>query len=330
MNDGAKVEERIAFWLLEEAPDEPPGRVLDAAFEQTRHMPQRQALGGRAHAGTRLALLAAATLLIIGSLMAYAVMGGRLAPPTEPPPSADALQRLISAGVVRVALRPDNPQSTGPGGGLDGFDVDVATELGRRLGLRVELVPVPPADLFRQPRNWDVGLPSTPAWTVDSEAYFSTSPYYAWPHLLLVPTASGATSVADVQGQPICAVAGDAGQGWLLGRYGGTAQGGASTPPIPSTLILKASDAECLAALASGQVRAVVTATMLPADAASQPGIQAIDGPPPEPRVAVVARGDSVGLLEAVDSALEAMRTDGTLTRMSESRFGADLTSELP
>jgi len=106
----------------------------------------------------------------------------------------------------------------------------------------------------------------------------------------------GAASVADVQGQPICAVVGDAGQGWLLGRYGGAAPGAASTPPIPSTLLLKASDAECLAALDSGQVRAVVTATMLPADVASRADIRVIGGPAPEPRVAVVARGDSAQL----------------------------------
>jgi Tol biopolymer transport system component len=141
--------------------------------------------------------------MIMGSLVAYAVIGGRLGQPTEPSPSADALQRLIAAGVVRVAVRPDHPQALTPSGGADGFDVDVATDLGRRLGLRVEVVAVSPADLFGQPGKWDVGLSSTPAWTVDSEAYLSSSPYYAWPHLLLVPAESGATSVADVKGQPI-------------------------------------------------------------------------------------------------------------------------------
>jgi ABC-type amino acid transport substrate-binding protein len=330
MSAGSGIEDRIALWMLEEAPDEPPRRVLEAAFERTRDLPQQGLARGRSHPGTWAALVAAATLILMGSLVAYALIGGWLAPPTTPPPSPDALQRLLSGGVLRVAVRPDHPQSAAPDGTVDGFDADVATELGRRLGLRVELVALSPADLFGQRGKWDVGLPSTPAWTIDSKAYLSSSPYYAWPHLLLVPTTSGATSVADVQGQPICAVAGDAGQGWLLGRYGGAARGAASVPPIPSTLLLKASDAECLAALDSGQVRAVVTATTLPADAAARPGIQAIAGPAPEPRVAVVARGDSADPMEAVDRAIDAMRADGTLARLSQARFGADLTVELP
>jgi cystine transport system substrate-binding protein len=211
---------------------------------------------------------------------------------------------------------------------MKGCAVIVATELGRRLGLRAEVVAISPADLAGQPGRWDVGLPSTPGWSIDSSAFLSTSPYYAWPHLLLVPAESGATSVADVEGQPICAVAGDAGQAWLLGRYGGAAPGAASTPPIPGTLLLKSSDAECLAALESRQVRAVVTATTLPADAASLPGVRAIDGPAPEPRVGVMPAGEgSAALLAAVDDAIDEMRADGTLATLSQARFGSDLTS---
>jgi ABC-type amino acid transport substrate-binding protein len=317
--------------MLEEAPDEPPNRVLEAVFERTRHIPQERALRGRARVGTRAALVAAATLILLGSLVAYAVIGGWIAQPTDPSPRPDALERLMSSGVLRVAVRPDHPQSTAPDGTLTGFDVDVATEIGRRLGLRVELVALAPNDLFGQTGRWDIGLPSTPAWAVDSAAFLSTSAYYAWPHLLLVPAGSGATSVDDVQGQPICAVAGDAGQGWLLGRYGGAIPSAASKPPVPSTLLLKTSDGECLAALDAGQVRAVVTATLSPADVAARPESRAIDGPEPEPRVALIGRaGDTASLAKAVDRAIDAMRVDGTLARLSRARFGSDLTSTVP
>jgi polar amino acid transport system substrate-binding protein len=238
----------------------------------------------------------------------------------------------MSSGVLRVAVRPDHPQSAAPDGTLTGFDVDVATEIGQRLGLRVEVVALSPTDLFQRPRQWDVGLPSTPAWSVDSAAFLSTSAYYAWPHLLLVLAGSSATSADDVQGQPICAIAGDAGQAWLIGRYGAASPGDASTPPIPSTLILKASDAECLAALEAGRVRAVVTASMTPAAAAALPDAVTIDGPAPEPRVAVIDRaGDgSASLLEAVSGAIGAMRADGTLAGLSQATFGSDLTPAAP
>jgi ABC-type amino acid transport substrate-binding protein len=332
MSARSDVQDRIALWMLEEAPDEPPNRVLEAVFERTRHIPQEGALRGRARVGTRAALVAAATLILVGSLVAYAVIGGWLAQPTDPSPSPDALERRMSSGVLRVAIRPDHPQSVAPDGTLTGFDVDVATEIGRRFGLRVELVAISPTDLFQRPGQWDVGLPSTPAWSVDGAAFLSTSAYYAWPHLLLVPAGSGATSVADVQGQPICTVAGDAGEGWLLGRYGGAMPSAASTPPIPSTLLLKTSDAECLAALDAGRVRAVVTATLSPADVAARPETRAIDGPEPEPRVALIGSpGEgSASLLEAVDRAIGAMRGDGTLAGLSRARFGSDLTSAMP
>ena len=48
-----------------------------------------------------------------------------------------------AAGVIRVAVRPDYPQVAVPGGARTGFDVDVANELGRRLGVRVSLQFVP-------------------------------------------------------------------------------------------------------------------------------------------------------------------------------------------
>jgi polar amino acid transport system substrate-binding protein len=332
MSARSDVQDRITLWMLEEAPDEPPNRVLEAVFERTRHMPQEGALRGRARVGMRAALITAATLILLGLLVTYAVIGGWLAQPTDPSPSPNALERLMSSGVLRVAVRPDHPQSAAPDGTLTGFDVDVATEIGQRLGLRVELVALAPNDLFGQTGRWDIGLPSTPAWSVDGAAFLSTSAYYAWPHLLLVPAGSGATSVDDVQGQPICAVAGDAGQAWLIGRYGPASPGVASTPPIPSTLILRASDAECLAALEAGRVRAVVTASMTPAAAAALPDAVTIDGPAPEPRVAVIGRaGDgSASLLEAFSGAIGAMRADGTLAGLSQARFGSDLTPAAP
>ena len=49
----------------------------------------------------------------------------------------DLLQDVRGAGTLRVAVRPDRPQISAPGAPRSGFDVDIATELGRRLGLRV-------------------------------------------------------------------------------------------------------------------------------------------------------------------------------------------------
>lgn len=59
------------------------------------------------------------------------------------PASARDLAEIRQTGVLRVGVNPNFPpmSSYGAGGQLQGFDVEVARELGRRLGLRVELVP---------------------------------------------------------------------------------------------------------------------------------------------------------------------------------------------
>jgi polar amino acid transport system substrate-binding protein len=53
------------------------------------------------------------------------------------------LAEIRASGVLRVGVNPNFPpmSSYGPGGSLQGFDVSVARELGRRLGVAVELVP---------------------------------------------------------------------------------------------------------------------------------------------------------------------------------------------
>jgi polar amino acid transport system substrate-binding protein len=332
MNVESRIEDQIARWMVEEAPDVVPDRLLHAVFERTETMPQDRPRSGPGHLRARALLLAAAVLIMVGSLLTTALVGGWLARPAEPLPSPDALQRLEAAGTLRIAVRPEQPQTALADGTLDGFDVDVARDISRRLGLRLVLVALAPDEMLARPEAWDVGLPSTPAWTIDAKAFTTTVAYYAWPHILLVPAGSGATSVADVEGQPICAITGDPGQAWLLGQYPGEEPRQPSTPPIPSTLILRESDTDCLAELETGRVRAVVTATLTPAEVAALADVVAIGGPEAEPRVAIIRRAgqDSATLAEAVDRAIETMRSDGTLSAISHARFASDLTPTAP
>jgi ABC-type amino acid transport substrate-binding protein len=82
--------------------------------------------------------------------------------------------------------------------------------------------------------------------------------------------------------------------------------------------------------LASGEAVAAVTAWLSDADLQVLGDVRVIGGPDAEPRSAVVHRQSSVTreLLDAVDDALVSMRADGTLKRLSQSRFGgADLTT---
>jgi ABC-type amino acid transport substrate-binding protein len=324
------VEQRIADWFLEEAPDQPPDRVLQAAFDDARKVPQERPRLVRVQFLTK-GLSVAAALVLLGSIATFALMSGAWPERDRPTESHDALSRMIETGVLRVAIRPDFPQTISADGVLVGFDPDVAAEVARRLGVRLAVVPVGQQRMFEDPSAWDVALASTPAWSIDPGSFTSTSPYYAWPHLLLVGADSAAQSLDDVQGQPICAVSRDAGSRWLIGAYGPPVTGGGSTQPLAGSLLLRDSDAACLAALEAGEVEAMVTAVLTPAQVAARADLRTIGGPPPEPRVAVVSRAaDANRILMSVDAALSAMRDDGTLARLSRARFGSDLSADIP
>lgn len=264
-------------------------------------------------------LLVAAFLVVGGVGLAIVSAGGR----DLPHPQLDLLADLQRSGQIRVAVRPDFPQVSVSGQPV-GFDVDVAGGLAGRLRLAPVIVSIG-ADVMvtnQSDHGWDVALPSIATWRVDTSRFVVSSPYYRWRHRLVVPDTSTAVSAADLSGLAICAVAGDEGQAWLLGESGGTA-----ASLVTSRIVTRATDDDCLAALAAGDVSAIVTADLSDADIQVQPGIKVIGGPDPEPRAAVLRRlagnaPDPSALLRAIDDAIAAMRSDGTLVRLSETRFG--------
>jgi ABC-type amino acid transport substrate-binding protein len=318
MNDdvGQPPGEVLARVLGETELARPLPRFVALVVEPPIVMPARVVVGIRR---SRLLMIAAA-LLIATTFVASGIAGAwveRLMAPSKPP---DALERLQSLGTVRIAISPD--------GAADSFDADVARALAERLGLPLSVVAVAPSDLAATAASWDVALPMVPESRLDRDDFAVTEPFYSWPREVLVPTESGGTSLADVQGQPICAVAGDLGERWLMGALGSPGPSLASVPPLPSAMILRDNDAACLAALEEGTVRAVVTAAMSPADVSARTNLQSVADLPPEPRAIVVSRDgpDPSALIAAIEATLDDMRRDGTLGRYSTTRFGADLT----
>jgi polar amino acid transport system substrate-binding protein len=96
------------------------------------------------------ALLASALIAVMGAWVspADAQAFERAAPGVLEPPPADALARIIEAGLVRIAVPEDLPPfgSRGDDGTLQGYDVEVAGLLAQDLGVRLELVPVTSAN----------------------------------------------------------------------------------------------------------------------------------------------------------------------------------------
>ena len=310
------IEERIARFMAEAAPDDVPHRVLEAAFETTRSMPQDRVLprglGEWLPRWTHGRLLVPAVVLLLVALLAALAVGAplllRLATP-------DLRSSVLERGVLTVAVRADHPQAVIESEGLTGFDLDVAQELALRLGVRAEIVTVTRDELAAGAGDgaWDLALGSIPADAVDPARVAAGPPYYAWPRYLLVPSGSPVAGPDELAGSVVCAVTGDPGADWAASAIPGAA----------ATLITRPTDDDCLPELTAGTAAAVVTSTLGPADLAVRSQVRSIGGPPHEVRVVAAHRADRPeSLLDDVERLLLDMARDGTLASLSERRFG--------
>ena len=271
----------------------------------------------RARSTPSLVGFATAIALILAIVLVQRlIVDGR--PAATPPAAANLLDHVRSTGVLRVAVSPVHPQVQGPVG-IDGFDVDLAEVLAEAMALESQIVVVARDELraSRTTRAWDVALPSVDATTLGS-GWLTSDPYYFWSRFLLVQRSAGLQTVADLEGEQVCAVEGDPGASWLVDGLGGTAV----------SLVTRATDEDCLAALDSGVVSAIVTSELSLADLGVRPSLQTIGGPPAEARaVATLTASGPARLVAEVNEALARLRADGTLTRLSQNRFGGhDLT----
>ena len=240
------------------------------------------------------------------------------------------LADVQARGVIRIAVRPDRPQVTAPGGARSGFDVDVATEIGRRLGLRSELDFTPADEMLAGRGEWDIALPSS---AVEPGAFATTTPYYDWPVRLIVPAGSTAAGPNDLSGTTICVVTGSAGEAWLDGRFRGTSVTPVAVPPTPSAVYRLATDEGCAADVTAGASAAFITAGWSDADLGARPALKRVGGPiftEARPVIAVRGERDPAGLIAEIDRIFAEMRSDGTLSDFSRSRFGGLDLSQSP
>ena len=320
------TDDRIVRALREGPLDEPI--YNSAQLRRTLAAPGRPTTR-RGHSAFRLAAggfqlaLAVIVAVVLLAGIVFVREQGRVG--TTPSPSVpDLLEQVRRSGVIRFAVRPDFPQATVPG--LDGFDIDVGTALATHMGLLDGPVRVAAGDMLAASAgsDWDVAFPSSLLSTDQTAQFTSSLAYYYWPVYLLVPAASTVAAATDLGGKPICVVAGSSGEAWLAGRLpaGATSVVAAPTAPVVRT---ESADRDCLVDLTSGAVDALVTSTLSDSDLAARPTFRTVGGPLfVEPRTIVASREspDPSALLSAIDAALGAMRSDGTLADLSRNRFG--------
>lgn len=247
------------------------------------------------------------------------------------------LDRIHETKVMKVATSANWPPQSflGPDNKLQGFDIDVASEIGKRLGSKIEFV-TPEYGIItagRWSNRWDLSVGSMTPTTERTRVLDFPAIYYYTPYVFAVHKDAAGTSLADLNGKIIGVEAGTTSEDYINRRLKIDA---ADVPPFtydvtPAEVKTYGDSMGPLDDLRMGNgVRLNATLSALPTVVAAVKNgypIVRIEGKPAyyEPLAIAVDKGD-----EAFNSALTKivadMKTDGTLKQLSEKWYGADLT----
>jgi polar amino acid transport system substrate-binding protein len=261
------------------------------------------------------------------------------APATEAPPIAGGLlDKVMKAGKLVVSTDPNYaPQSfLKPDGTFEGFDIDVANEIGKRLGVKVEFA-TPSWDVITAGSwagRWDISVGSMTITTAREEVLAFSSAYYFTPAQMTATTKSGITTLDALAGKTVCAGTATTYVDWMKGQLTSVSLGPVATPPAGITVKELPTDQECAQAIAAGQdVGQGFLSSSTTVDAAIENGTPIVKVGDPVFVEQLAASADKSGpdpsdFIAKVSKIIDDMHADGTLTAMSMKWFKADLTQK--
>ncbi|MEO8245915.1 MAG: transporter substrate-binding domain-containing protein [Chloroflexota bacterium] len=280
-------------------------------------------------------LLAACTSA--GSSSSSASASGGAATFCDSASGEDLLATICDEGKIQISTDPNYaPQSfLKDDGTFEGFDIDVANEIGARLGVEVEFA-TPSFDLVQAGGwngQWDVSVGSITITVARKDVLDFTEPYYFTPAQLAASTESGITTIDGFAGESICVGAATTYLDWINGDL--ALGDGSESAPVPDGVEAVALETDALCAEAIGAGRDEFAGWL----SSSTTVQQAIND-----EVPIVTVGDAVffeplavatdksgpaheQLQAALDQIVADMHADGTLTQLSEKWYdGLDLT----
>lgn len=253
-------------------------------------------------------------------------------PSATPSAATDLLQEVKRRGVLIVSTDPNyKPQSfRNPDGTWVGFDVDVAREVARRLGVKAQFE-TPSFDTVTAggwQGRWDVNVDSMGITKPRTKVLWFTEPYYFVPASFAVRKDSDAHAIGALAGKRIGVASATTYEDFLKGKMA-TAR---VRPPSSSRVVTYATDTLALDDLAKGggSLDAVLSAlpTIRAAIVAGSP-LRVIEPPVYEDSSAIALDRSSplqsAPLLWAIDGIIHDMHRDGTLSRLSIKYYGIDI-----
>jgi polar amino acid transport system substrate-binding protein len=248
-----------------------------------------------------------------------------------------APQSVLKAGGSRTAnSKCASDQTTS--GEMEGFDVDVALELGKRLGVETCFV-TPSWDAITAGNwadRWDISVGSMTITTARQKVLNFTTPYYYTPAQFAAKKDAGINSLADLSGKAVCVGTSTTYESWLNGDMAGLGlppENVYAQPPKNVTVVPLASDQDCAQSIAAGRtdfVAYLTSATVVDQNISQGVPVVKVGSPVYSENLAVAidkAHTLDVASFDAkLDDAVKAMHSDGTLTKLSMQWFKADLT----
>lgn len=251
------------------------------------------------------------------------------------------LDRIQSAGVIKVSTDPAYPPQSflnEETNELEGFDIEVAKEIAKRLGVEVQFE-TPSFDAVvagSWATRWDMSVGSVTITPEREEILDFTQPYYFTPAQMTTTEGTGIDSLGAFSGTTVCVGSNTTYFFWLQGELDLPDEAGEITaPPENVEATTLETDTDCPQAWRAGRMDFEGWLTALPtAEQAIADGLPVVLVGDPvfyEPLAVAFDRGvqDNDSLVQRVDEIIGEMHEDGTLTALSEKWYGGtDLTKQ--
>jgi polar amino acid transport system substrate-binding protein len=267
---------------------------------------------------------------------------GASAAPSQAAASVDPnslLGKVLAAGTLRISTDKNYaPQSfLSPDNKWTGFDIDVGTEIAKRLGVKADFKAID-WDVITAggwAGRWDVSIGSMTITIPRQKILDFTSAYYYTPAQMTATKKSGITTLEGLAGKTVCVGVSTTYEDWLKGTLESVSIGPVATPPAGVKIKTETSDNDCAEFMKSGRdVGEGFLTSSTVADSSIANGTPIIKVGDPVYIEQLAASTDKKGpdatsFIAAVSKIIDDMHADGTLTTLSKKWFdGQDLTTK--
>ena len=267
---------------------------------------------------------------------------GASAAPSEAAASVDPnslLGKVLASGTLRISTDKNySPQSfLSPDNKWTGFDIDVGTEIAKRLGVKPEFKAID-WDIITAGSwagRWDVSIGSMTITIPRQKVLDFTSPYYYTPAQMSATKKSGITTLDGLAGKTVCVGVSTTYEDWLKGTLQSVSIGPVAAPPANITVKTETSDNDCAEFIKSGRDVGdgfLSAAAVIDTSIANGTPIVKVGDPVYIEQLAASTdrKGpDDKSFIAAVSKIIDDMHADGTLTTLSKKWYnGQDLTAK--